>query len=793
LVIITNNIERIRITSGGDIMFKNSLTIDKDLTVKGNVNLNTVYGSTVNNGPLTVAKTQPTTLTGTLAVTQGADLKSTLTVAGATNLNSSLKVNNAAATGLTGTLTVDKATLLNNPLTVANASPTNLTGTLSVAQATDLNNSLKVTGPATLNNSLTVANVSATALSGTLAVDRDATFKQKVLVTNSALGSSSASTGALVVNGGVGIGQNLNVGGAANFGGSSSFSGKLLITDATASPNTTTGAAVVTGGVGIGKELNVGGATSLGSSLKVAGAANVAQTLNVTGATALANTLQVTGATSLANTLQVTGATTLQNQLTVNKVATFNDSVILNSSLSSKSLAVSNSVDEFVAVFENNDGSNGDGLKIKLGRTNPMWKGSSYASTPNIAADAFQMPINTIRGWVIDHNPVQPSDLLHLFPHTLVAGTIVNIVNTVTDKINEKLSLPISVGPYGIPAMDVLPRITIIPEICFPEICFGELGCTPAYCTPAVKVGPYGFPATDVIPKFTAIPKIPAIPDVGLPSFSVPNLSFTDVTNSLTNENEFVSFVDKDNRKLGTIRAQSINDFSADYLNGVYFVNLMSSLVGIDVVAGIAGAITEFTNLADAYNNIGVEYSSGHGDYAEWLERVNPEEIISAGDIVAVKGGKISRDLTNAEQVMAVSYRPIIFGNAPEEGQEKAGNKVAFMGQIPVKVVGPVKAGDYIVGRNKIAGYGVAVQPSKISLIDYKFVVGRAWETNLNEGAKLVNTLVGTHNKPILDVLSSNEEKVNKLDSRLNSLEAKADLYLNNLWLKKHQKQKLIK
>ena len=649
LVIITSNIERLRILANGDINFKNSLSIEKDLLVKGNVNLNTVYGATVNNGPLTVK------------------------------------------------------------------------------QATSLQNTLTVTG--------------ATVLNSTLLADKAAVFNQTVLLSNASLGSTSPSTGALVVNGGVGIGQNLNVGGTANFGGATSFGGKLLVTDATSSGSTTTGAAVVTGGVGIGKELNVGGATSLGSSLAVVGASS------------FSNTLQVTGATKLLNTLEVVGAATLQKGLTATGLAVFNDSVVMNNDLSTKSLTVSSSNAAYLAVLENTDGSTGDGLKIKLGKTHPMWNNGSYVSVPNIAADAFQGPINTIRGWVIDHNPVQASDLLSLFPATLVAGTVVNIVNTVTAKINEKLNLPLSIGPYGIPAIEIVPHISGVG-------------------------GPWGFPATNVIPQLTVLPSIPAIPTGGLPSLSVPNLSFTDVSNSLTNENEFISFVDKDNRQLGSIRAQSINDFSANYLNGVYFVNLMASLVGIDIVSGIAGGIAEFTNLADAYNAIGVEYSSGHGDYAEWLERSNLAEVISSGDIVGVKAGKISKNLANAEQIMVVSYHPIILGNTPPEGKENEGNKVAFMGQVPVKITGPVKAGDYIVADTKIPGYGIAVNTSKMTVKTYPLCIGRSWQTNLNEGPKMVNTLISSRNTPILEILSNDEKKIEKIDIKLSNLEEKLNLYL---------------
>ena len=65
-------------------------------------------------------------------------------------------------------------------------------------------------------------------------------FDNKVVLTNNTA-SSSASIGALVVTGGVGISGILNIG------------------NNTASPNKTTGALVVTGGVGIGGDLNVGG------------------------------------------------------------------------------------------------------------------------------------------------------------------------------------------------------------------------------------------------------------------------------------------------------------------------------------------------------------------------------------------------------------------------------------------------------------------------------------------------------------------------------------------------------
>ena len=85
----------------------------------------------------------------------------------------------------------------------------------------------------------------------------------------------------------------------------------LKINDVEDSTSTTTGALIVKGGVGIGKNLNVGGNT------KINGTTTLSSTLGVTGATTLSSTLGVTGATTLSSTLGVTGATTLSNALTV--------------------------------------------------------------------------------------------------------------------------------------------------------------------------------------------------------------------------------------------------------------------------------------------------------------------------------------------------------------------------------------------------------------------------------------------------------------------------------------------
>lgn len=160
-------------------------------------------------------------------------------------------------------------TINNGDFTVANEKSALFSGTLTADLATDLNASLNVDGPTNLRSSFTVHNGSPSVLTGTLLGNENATFNQHVLLDNGSLSSTSVTTGALVVNGGVGIGENLNVGGIAKFGGPVEFGGAVSITDETESTDSGSGALIVSGGVGIKKRLNVDGAAQVNNTFKV--------------------------------------------------------------------------------------------------------------------------------------------------------------------------------------------------------------------------------------------------------------------------------------------------------------------------------------------------------------------------------------------------------------------------------------------------------------------------------------------------------------------------------------------
>ncbi len=151
-------------------------------------------------------------------------------------------------------------------------------------------------------------------------------------------------------------------------------------------------------------------------------------------------------------------------------------------------------------------------------------------------------------------------------------------------------------------------------------------------------------------------------------------------------------------------------------------------------------------------------------------------EDISAGDIVSVKGGKITRDLIGAEQVMVVSHAPIMLGNMPAAGKTDLGNSIVFIGQAPVKIMGPVASGDYIIGQINTPGYGLAKHPNNMTIEDFKLAVGRSWDADETEGIKMANTVIGVHNSSFLNLIKDLKEKAENNDERLKAIEAKLNL-----------------
>ena len=139
-------------------------------------------------------------------------------------------------------------------------------------------------------------------------------------------------TGTLHVTGAVDFDTTLNVSGLTTVNefiatGIATFENQVKVTKDTQSTDKDTGAVVVEGGVGIEKNLNVG------QILTVTGNSNFDAAVDVDGATTLNSTLDVDGATTLNSTLDVDGATTLNSTLDVDGTSILRDTLELESSL----------------------------------------------------------------------------------------------------------------------------------------------------------------------------------------------------------------------------------------------------------------------------------------------------------------------------------------------------------------------------------------------------------------------------------------------------------------------------
>ena len=177
-----------------------------------------------------------------------------------------------------------------------------------------------------------------------------------------------------------------------------------------------------------------------------------------------------------------------------------------------------------------------------------------------------------------------------------------------------------------------------------------------------------------------------------------------------------------------------------------------------------AGGIRGFPTID---NKSGVEYISYNADFAEFLPRANPDKKLQSGDIVGVIRGKISRDLTGAHHIQVVSTAPVVAANMPQPDQEHLYEQVAFIGQVPVKVKGSVKAGDYIVASGKNDGLGIAVSPDNMTPEDFKMAVGQAWESSDEQGVKLINTAVGLAADDAYAYMKKQDQRIASQDQRI--------------------------
>jgi hypothetical protein len=368
---ITNSSES-RNVSTGALVVNGGVGIFGNTNIGGNLNVNkstNLIGSVLVNGIQTISNlTESENIyTGALVVQGGVG------IFGNTNIGGNLNV--SKNTNLIGSVLVDGIQTISNSRESRNVSTgalvvqggvgifgnTNIGGNLNVNKNTNLIGSVLVDGIQTISNLTESENIYTGALvlqggvgiykntniGGNLNVSQNSTFVSDVFVQgietiSNSTESNSISTGALVVSGGVGIYKNTNIGGTLNVSQNSTFVSDVFvqgienISNSTESNSISTGALVVQGGIGIYKNTNIGGTLNVSQNSTFVGdvlfngiqtISNSSESYSISdGALVIQGGLGIYGNTNIGTNLNVTKNTNLIGSVLVDGIQTISNS-----------------------------------------------------------------------------------------------------------------------------------------------------------------------------------------------------------------------------------------------------------------------------------------------------------------------------------------------------------------------------------------------------------------------------------------------------------------------------------
>ena len=100
----------------------------------------------------------------------------------------------------------------------------------------------------------------------------------------------------------------------------------------------------------------------------------------------------------------------------------------------------------------------------------------------------------------------------------------------------------------------------------------------------------------------------------------------------------------------------------------------------------------------------------------------------------------------------------------PANGKEHEFEAVAFMGQVPVSVLGAVTKGDFILPSGGNHGLGIAVHPEDMRNEDFGNIVGIAWSDAPDTFAiNKVNVAVGLQTTTLANQISKQSKEIAEL------------------------------
>jgi carbonic anhydrase/acetyltransferase-like protein (isoleucine patch superfamily) len=657
---------------------------------------------------------------------------------------------------------------LYGPFSVLNSQSADFSGTLVIDKLTRLNDGLKVFGSTLMTGNFKVDKDYPSLLTGQVYVD-DLTQSE----------NESYTSGALVVDGGVGIAKNLNIGenfslrGTAAFGGEVKFDSPVMINALEESTNLSNGALIVHGGVGIGKELNVKGAVDIDNTLMVADQVDLEGNLSVYDSSRLSNTLRVFGPTTLDNTLEVIDSTTLENTLLViDSVKFFNTLDVMGAAYFKNTLHVEDNSD-----FQNR-------LKVE----------NHTLLHDNVEIVGETLLNNTLQSNEVSifHNTVEVKSTDNKYNSALQVVGGVGIGENIN--VGESSSIDKNLNVSG--RTNIQKGISLKMDKSY----VAEFENTTGNNGINIKIG-NSEPGreNDFITFLSANDKVQGkITGHFLPPFVLgddkKNVIKEDYVHRRNLEiydnlaDLYTIFVTMNSGRVLWATGKlygAVTSFTPCFGFGACVYTPIASLIIYRTAAlaawitNLAVVSTELVEVLDARSDfvsdvgsrLGVSYQSGGADYAEWLPKQNLSDRFMPGMVIGVKGGKISLKTLGADNIQVISSNPIILGNMPKPEFEKKFEMVAFLGQVPVNVMGQVKSGDYIIPSGNNDGLAKAISPSKMRAQDYTQIVGMAWESSDNKIFSTINVAIGLNDADVSNVVSKQNSEIEKLTSELRELE----------------------
>lgn len=424
--------------------------------------------------------------------------------------------------------------------------------------------------------------------------------------------------------------------------------------------------------------------------------------------------------------------------------------------------------DYHIALFENTQDTDGDGIAIKL-HNNPEGDELQTNADNNFITfydgagdttgriEGFNYPRDLNVYGLYGSDVISNLDTCEDTPSTCeinwdgIAGKFTDLIKPYIDEWTEDLFVP----TFG-PNVNALGWLEFDLGIEWTELWGGWDLDAGDVC----EVVPYADDVLGVV--FAGCDDLKGIPILSIPPLRIP----TDV--------DFAGWLDGKYPSIGFNIGRMIEDAQSkfDTMDPVVEWAIKYNVKDLIPKSPWDLAVTAFLLFkSNEMNDGGVTYGSLGADYAEWLPKLDPEEVFMPGSVVGIHGGKVTKETEGADHIMAVSSSPVVVGNMPPAGEEADHVVVGFMGQLPVAVWGEVDIGDYIIPSGLADGAGVAVSPDEIELDDLPKVLGRAWSASeSDDGLNIINVAIGVKSSEWAEILSRHSERLDALENEVDSL-----------------------